>query len=134
MECTIEKLASLIVRSRYGSSSCEFVEAKDKFGKIKQFIIYLLAETGDTPAKEQASKAADCAFAHIFQPTNNSLLYKVLHGEIVDVNLDEALAASLLEIFIEELRSFAVFSAESQSLVTSDSATQITSRWTSQSS
>ncbi len=68
---TIEKVARHFVRARIGSMSCKFVEKKDQFGKLKKLMINLLADSGNTPAKEQASKAADCAFAHIMKPSED---------------------------------------------------------------
>ena len=114
LDVTIEKVARYFVRARVGSMSCKFVEKKDQFGKLKQFMINLLAVSGNTPAKEEASKAADCTFAHIMKPSEDSVLLDVLNDSILDVGLAEALTATTLGIEIEELRNLEAFSTESQ--------------------
>ena len=111
LDVTIEKVARYFVRARIGSPSCKFVEKKDQFGKLKQLMINLLADSGNTPAKEQASKAADCAFAHIMKPSEDSILVDVLNDFILDVGLAEALAATILGISVHDLKQLEPFSA-----------------------
>ena len=110
LDSAIEKLARLIVRARCGLPSCKFVEKGDEFGKIKQLMVNLLADSGNTPAKEQASIAADCAFAHIMKPSNDSALFGVLNDSILNIGLNEALAASILGISLENVRKLDQFS------------------------
>ena len=109
LDGTVEKLARLIVRSRCTLTHCKFVEKEDEFGNIKQLMINLLADSGNTPAKEQASVAADCAFAHILKPSQDSVLFGVLNDSVLDVGLDEALAASILGITLENLKKLDPF-------------------------
>ena len=111
LDVTIEKVARHFVRARIGSPSCKFVEKKDQFGKLKQLMINLLADSGNTPAKEQASKAADCAFAHIMKPSEDSILVDVLNDSIHGVGLAEALAATILGISVHDLKQLEPFSA-----------------------
>ena len=109
LDVTIEKVARHFVRARNSSLSCKFVEKKDHFGKLKQLMINLLADSGNTPAKEEASKAADCAFAHIMKPSEDSALYAVLNDSILDVGLAEALAATILGISVHDLNQLEPF-------------------------
>ena len=104
LDSAVEKLARLIVRARCGSPSCKFFEAKDEFGRLKQLMINLLAASGNTPAKEQASEAADCAFAHIMKSHHDSILSGVLNDSIRDVGLAEALAATVLGMDVQDLK------------------------------
>ena len=109
LDVTIEKVARHFVRARIGSPTCRFVEKKDQFGKLKQLMIDVLADSGNTPAKEQASKAANCAFAHIMKPCEDSVLFEVLNDSIRDVGLAEALAATILGISVQDLQQLAPF-------------------------
>ena len=111
LDVTIEKVARHFVRARNSSLSSKFVEKKDQFGKLKQLMINLLADSGNTPAKEQASKAADCAFAHIMKPSEDSILVDVLNDSIHGVGLAEALAATILGISVHDLKQLEPFSA-----------------------
>ena len=116
LDNAIEQFARLIVRARCGSPSCQFVEDNDEFGKLKQLMIKLLADSGNTPAKEQASIAADCAFAHIMKPRQDSILFGVLNNSIVDADLVEALAATTLGISVEDLKQLEQISLSSQTI------------------
>ena len=109
LDVTIEKVARYVVRARIGSPTCKIVEKKDQFGKLKQLMIKLLAVSSKTPAKEQASKAADCAFAHIMKPNEDSVLFDVLNEYIRDVGLAEALVATILDISVEDLKQLEPF-------------------------
>jgi hypothetical protein len=119
LDSAVEKLARWIVRARCALPSCKFVEETDEFGKFKLLMIKLLADSGNTPAKEQASKAADCAFAHIMKPDEGSILFNVTQSNTFDVGLDEALAASVLGISLEDLRELDSFSVTSHGAIPS---------------
>jgi hypothetical protein len=127
----VEKCSRLIVRARHGRlPSCEYpVEENDKLGRIKQFILFILAESDNTVSKEQACKAADCAFAHIMQPKEESILYDVLVLNKVDVGatLEEALAAAILNISVDTLRNLDPFTSVSSSSLSSAAAVATTS-------
>ena len=103
LNALIEKVARYFVRARIELPCCEFLEEVDAFGKLKQLMIKLLADCGNTPAKEQASKAAECVFAHIMKPDEKSILFGVLNNFIHDVGLAEALAATALDISVQDL-------------------------------
>jgi ankyrin repeat protein len=107
LRCTVERFARLIVRARCGMPRPRFVESRDEFGKAKQFMLTLLGSSGDTPAKEQACKAADCCFAHLMMPSEGSSLCDMfLMGSTRDgVCFHEVLAAATLETTVEELRT-----------------------------
>ena len=115
LDSAVERFARLIVRARCGSPLCKFVEDKDELGIFKQIMVKLLADSGDTPAKEQASKAADCAFAHIMKPGRDSVLVDILYGDMFDVSLDEALAASILGMTVNDLLKLDPFTVSSHS-------------------
>jgi hypothetical protein len=106
LRCTVERFARLIVRARCGMPRPRFVESRDEFGKVKQFMLTMLGSTWDTPAKEQACKAADCCFAHLMKPSEGSSLFDMfLMGATRDgVCFHEVLAAATLETTVEELR------------------------------
>jgi hypothetical protein len=128
LDHAIEKFARLIVRARCGLPSCRFVEEQDELGKFKMLMIQLLADSDNTLAKEQASKAADCAFAHIMKPGRDSLLYAVLYGDTFDVALYEALAASTLGCCVNDLRALEAFATISQAVIQSNTETNNRSR------
>ena len=109
LDVTIEKVARYLVRARNSALSCVFVEEKDQFGKLKQLMINLLADSGNTPAKEQASVAADCAFAHIMKPSDDSVLFDLLNDSKCDVGLAEAVAATILGISVQDLEQLEPF-------------------------
>ena len=109
LDVTIERVARYFVRARIGSLSCKYVEEKDQFGNLKQLMIKLLAESSNTPAKEQASKAADCAFAHIMKPSEDSVLFDAMNDSILDVGLAEALASTILGITVEDFKELEPF-------------------------
>ena len=125
LDVTIEKVARYFVRARNSSLSCKFVEKKDHFGKLKQLMINLLADSGNTPAKEEASKAADCAFAHIMKPGEDSALYAVLNDSSRDVGLSEALAATILGISVHDLTQLEPFSPPTNAIVQANQTSSI---------
>jgi hypothetical protein len=112
LQSTIETFARLMIRARSNLPSFPFTEKQDKFGRMKQYMVNLLADDDNTPLKEQASLAADCALAHIMMPSNESILDDILNGSRCDVNLAEALASATLNISIDEVRNLNPFSSE----------------------
>jgi Ankyrin repeats (3 copies) len=106
LRSTVERFARLMVRARFGMTSMPFVETQDSFGKVKQFVLRMLAEPGHTPAKEQACKAADCCLAHLMQPTEGSVLHDMLRqGQTNDgSDFHEVLVAATLKTTVEEVR------------------------------
>ena len=117
LQSTIEKFARLMIRARSSLSSFPFTEQQDKFGRVKQYMVNLFANPDDTPVKEQAAYAADCAFAHIMMPSNESILHNILNGVEFETSLAEALAATTLNIPIEQIRSLAPISNEGSSMM-----------------
>ena len=112
LQSTIENFARLMIRARASLPSFPFTEKQDKFGRIRQYMVNMLADSGNTPIKEQASLAADCAVAHIMMPSKGSILNDILNGDNRDANLSEALAAAMLNISIDEIRLIDRFSME----------------------
>jgi ankyrin repeat protein len=106
LRSTVERYARLMVRARFGMTSKPFVETQDSFGKVKQFMLRMLADPGHTPAKEQACKAADCCLAHLMQPTEGSVLHDMLQqGRTRDgSDVPEVLVAATLKTTVEEVR------------------------------
>jgi hypothetical protein len=113
------KFARWMVRARATRlPSCKYNEKNSnvEFTMIKRYILNLLAESGTTLKKEHACKAADCAFAHLMKPSEGTVLYNVLnenkriHNN--NVTLDEALAATILNISLAELYGLKPFALE----------------------
>jgi hypothetical protein len=102
--CIVERFARIMVRARCGMPTQPFLETRNEFGKVKQFILRMLADAGNRPAKEQACKAADCCFAHIMTPTEGSELRSMFHGpcSIDQMAIHEAMAAATLETSVGE--------------------------------
>ena len=119
LQSTVEKFARLLIRARSSLSSFPFTEKQDKFGRMKQYMINFLADSDNTPIKEQASFAADCAVAHIMMPSEESILYGILNGDVLDTNLSEALAAATLNMSLDQIRNLDPISIESSDMLRS---------------
>jgi hypothetical protein len=74
IQVTWERCARYIVRAKcHHHLTKKFTTtASDTFGKVKQGILFLLADSTNTPIKQQASNAADCIFSHIMKPDAGS--------------------------------------------------------------
>jgi ankyrin repeat protein len=105
LRCTVERFARIMVRARCGLSSKPFVETHSEFGKVKQLIVTMLGDSGNTPAKELACKAADCCFAHLMKPNKGSVLDSMFRDPCWNDQMafHEVMAAATLEIRLDEI-------------------------------
>jgi Ankyrin repeats (3 copies) len=106
LRCTVERFARVMVRARCAMPTKPFVETRHEFGRVKQLVVQMLGDSGNTPAKEQACKAADCCFAHIMKPTEGSDLHNVLHDPRLlndPVAFHKVLVAATLDTSVEEI-------------------------------
>jgi hypothetical protein len=111
LRCTVERFARIMVRAQCAMPLQPFVETRNEFGKVTQFILRMIGDLCNTPAKKQASKAADCCFAHIMKPTEGSDLHNVLHGQCLSdqIAIDEVMAAATLETSVLEIGKLGKF-------------------------
>lgn len=117
LQSTIEKFARMMIRARSSLPSFPFTEKQDKFGRMKQYMLNMLADSGNTPVKEQASFAADCAVAHIMMPSKGSILNEILNGNEFETSLPEALAAAVLNVSIDQVRNLDPISHKSSDIM-----------------
>jgi hypothetical protein len=108
LRITVELIARTMVRARCFLSRRAFVEERSEFGRIKQFMLHLLGEKStDTPAKEQAYKAASSVLAHIMMPqaTNNDHLnFAELVRGSSSGTFHDVLVATTLHTRVEEIQ------------------------------
>jgi hypothetical protein len=131
LHSTVERYTRIMVRARCGMPCQPFVETRNEFGKVKQFIVQLLADSGNTPTKEQACRAADCCLAHIMKPTEGGDLHNVLHGPCLNnqIALHEVMAAATLKTSVAEVGKLDTFT-EKSTLTTNPPAINAVTRLT----
>jgi hypothetical protein len=136
LRCTVERFARIMVRARCEMPKQPFLETRNEFGKVKQFILRMLADAGNTPAKEQACKAANCCFAHIMTPTEGSELHSTFHGPcaIDQIAIDEVMAAATLETSVGEICKLGKFTRNAQLPTNKTPANNVTIAFISKSS
>jgi hypothetical protein len=105
LSCTVELFARIMVRARCAMPIKPFVKTHNEFGRVKHLVVQMLGDSGNTPAKEQACKAADCCFAHIMKPAEGSDLHSMFHGlRLHDpMAFPEVMAAATLDTSVEEV-------------------------------
>jgi len=98
----VECFARIMVRALHADKT--FGTIDDKFGKFKTFMLLLLAEKANTPAREKGCAVADCALAHIMKPGVDTPLYNLFDSFNFEINLHECLAANTLNMTIDEVK------------------------------
>jgi len=98
----VECFARIMVRALHADQT--FGTIDDKFGKFKTFMLLLLAEKANTPAREKGCAVADCALAHIMRPGVDSPLYNLFDSFNFEINLHECLAANTLNMTTDEVK------------------------------
>ena len=97
LRITVEHIARTMIRALCYMP--QFDRCSGEFGKIKQFLLQVLGEEcTNTPAKEEAYKAANCIMNHIMQPRNNGRPSFVDIARSSSVAVHEVLVAEALNV------------------------------------
>ena len=114
--CEVERFARVMVRALFNKcilyNNKAFEDSDKDFGAIKKYMLKLLAEPNNVPSKERGSDVANCALAHIMKPGEGTPLFLMLvlqENEKDDIKLYEALAATTLNMTIEQVRDLPKF-------------------------